>query len=129
MNFLNRLAGGNEEGNNNDGGVGGWLASIKEKSKDLMEVYKRDIGEFASVVSKDTTEAVAKTRGTLEKTLASTSNQTSAIEQTSKQSSKQTDMSKNNRLHICHMRQLVAERVQGQLQASIPSEHKAHVYE
>ena len=37
------LAGG--DGSAEDGGgAGSWLASIKEKSKEIAEVYKRDIG-------------------------------------------------------------------------------------
>jgi hypothetical protein len=27
------------------GGLGGWLSSLQEKSKTLVEVYKRDLGE------------------------------------------------------------------------------------
>ncbi|EKX48193.1 hypothetical protein GUITHDRAFT_151816 [Guillardia theta CCMP2712] len=98
MNFLNRLTGNTDEANDKEVGVGGWLASIKEKSKDLMEVYKRDIGEFASVVSKDTTEAVAKTRGTIEKSLA---NKTSGSDHKAKQlpKSRQSDCSKSNRVN------------------------------
>ena len=43
MNFLKGLAGG--DGSAEDGGgAGSWLASIKEKSKEIAEVYKRDIG-------------------------------------------------------------------------------------
>jgi len=42
MNFLKGLTGDGKEGG------GGWLESLKEKSKELAEVYKRDIG-MASV--------------------------------------------------------------------------------
>ena len=41
MNFFKNLAGG-EEGA--DSAAGGWMASLKEKGKELAEVYKRDIG-------------------------------------------------------------------------------------
>ena len=48
MNFLSRLAGGDndagEDGAAGSGGGGGWLAALKEKSKEIAEVYKRDIG-------------------------------------------------------------------------------------
>ena len=47
MNFLKGLTGG--DGGKEGGGTGGgWLESLKEKSKELAEVYKRDIG-MASV--------------------------------------------------------------------------------
>jgi len=41
MNFFKNLAGGEEVA---DSAAGGWLASLKEKGKELAEVYKRDIG-------------------------------------------------------------------------------------
>lgn len=43
MNFFKSLAGGDEKDGESAGG-GGWLESLKEKSKELAEVYKRDIG-------------------------------------------------------------------------------------
>lgn len=47
MNFLKGLTGG--DGGKEGGSTGGgWLESLKEKSKELAEVYKRDIG-MASV--------------------------------------------------------------------------------
>jgi hypothetical protein len=43
MNFLKGFTGG--DGGKEGGGTGGgWLESLKEKSKELAEVYKRDIG-------------------------------------------------------------------------------------
>ena len=46
MNFLKTLGGGEAAAGSGDaaGAGGGWLASLKEKSKELAEVYKRDLG-------------------------------------------------------------------------------------
>jgi hypothetical protein len=43
MNFLKSF-GGEADGGDAGGAGGGWLASLKEKSKELAEVYKRDLG-------------------------------------------------------------------------------------
>eukprot|EP00286_Rhodomonas_abbreviata_P020249 CAMPEP_0181301226 /NCGR_PEP_ID=MMETSP1101-20121128/7308_1 /TAXON_ID=46948 /ORGANISM="Rhodomonas abbreviata, Strain Caron Lab Isolate" /LENGTH=235 /DNA_ID=CAMNT_0023406511 /DNA_START=71 /DNA_END=774 /DNA_ORIENTATION=+ len=75
MNFLAKLSGSEQPGsggeasggNESGAGLGGWFSSLKEKSKDLVEVYKRDLGEFAAVVKKDTTDVVEKTKESLEK--------------------------------------------------------------
>ncbi|KAJ1467614.1 hypothetical protein T484DRAFT_1921390 [Baffinella frigidus] len=51
------------------GGVGGgWLDSLKEKSKELVEVYKRDIAEFSSVVKTEGSQAAERAKGTIEAT-------------------------------------------------------------
>ena len=45
MNFLKSFGGeAATDGGDAGGAGGGWLASLKEKSKELAEVYKRDIG-------------------------------------------------------------------------------------
>jgi hypothetical protein len=44
MNFLKTLGGGEAAADDAPGAGGGWLASLKEKSKELAEVYKRDLG-------------------------------------------------------------------------------------
>mmetsp|Transcript_43362 Transcript_43362/g.67933 ORF Transcript_43362/g.67933 Transcript_43362/m.67933 type:complete len:274 (-) Transcript_43362:401-1222(-) len=76
MNFLSKLTGSETKEAGGDGqdksgmGLGGIFSSLKEASKDLVEVYKRDLGEFAAVVKKDTNEAVKKTAGSIEKSVS-----------------------------------------------------------
>jgi hypothetical protein len=43
MNFWNSLSGGNAAGTE-DSGASGWLSSLREKGKEIAEVYKRDLG-------------------------------------------------------------------------------------
>eukprot|EP00961_Rhodomonas_salina_P181968 2456562-Rhodomonas_salina.1 len=52
MNFLSKISGSEPQESDSSGsggaqagaGLGGWFNSLKEKSKDLVEVYKRDLG-------------------------------------------------------------------------------------
>lgn len=43
---MKSFAGGDAKADGESAGGGGWLESLKEKSKELAEVYKRDIGAF-----------------------------------------------------------------------------------
>ncbi len=43
MNFFSSDSGSGASGSSG-GGLGGWLSSLQEKSKTLVEVYKRDLG-------------------------------------------------------------------------------------
>jgi hypothetical protein len=44
MNFFSSSSDGDEKSKGSGSGIGGWLSSLQEKSKTLVEVYKRDLG-------------------------------------------------------------------------------------
>eukprot|EP00287_Rhodomonas_sp_CCMP768_P008578 CAMPEP_0196734396 /NCGR_PEP_ID=MMETSP1091-20130531/13153_1 /TAXON_ID=302021 /ORGANISM="Rhodomonas sp., Strain CCMP768" /LENGTH=212 /DNA_ID=CAMNT_0042077901 /DNA_START=63 /DNA_END=698 /DNA_ORIENTATION=+ len=91
MNFLSKMAGSEQSESdsnaNSSAGIGGWFSSLKEKSKDLVEVYKRDLGEFTAVVKKDTSVAIEKTKETLEKNATGLINQAVSAGGTSNEAS------------------------------------------
>ena len=48
MNFFSSSSDASSSGaasGTGSGGLGGWLSSLQEKSKTLVEVYKRDLGK------------------------------------------------------------------------------------
>jgi hypothetical protein len=46
MNFFSS-SNSSSDGTGGASGIGGWLSSLQEKSKTLVEVYKRDLGNFS----------------------------------------------------------------------------------
>jgi predicted AAA+ superfamily ATPase len=53
MNFFSS-SNSSSDGTGGASGIGGWLSSLQEKSKTLVEVYKRDLGNFSVDMERNT---------------------------------------------------------------------------